>query len=63
MTVTLAELYVRQGLIGKAREILRRLAEQGDETAKRRLMELPSDREGIERLRELLERVQTRRRA
>lgn len=63
MTVTLAELYVRQGLIGKAREIYRRLAEQGDESARRRLEELPSDKAGIEKLRELLQRVQTRRRA
>ena len=28
MTLTLAELYVRQGLIGKAREIYRKLAEE-----------------------------------
>jgi len=42
VTLTLAELYVRQGLIGRAREIYRRLADAGDETARRRLSELPS---------------------
>ena len=30
MTVTLAELYLKQGLAGRAREILRKLAEGGD---------------------------------
>ena len=30
MTRTLAELYVKQGLIGKAREIYRRLSRMGD---------------------------------
>ena len=62
MTLTLAELYVRQGLIGKAREIYRRLAASGDETARRRLTELPSAEGKIALLRELLERVQDRRR-
>jgi len=61
MTATLAELYVRQGLIGRAREIYRRLAEQGDEAARRRLLELPSGEEEIALLRALLERVQGRR--
>lgn len=63
MTRTLAELYVRQGLIGKAREIYRRLAEQGDEGARQRLSELPSSGPGIEALQELLERVQARKRS
>jgi hypothetical protein len=62
VTLTLAELYVRQGLIGKAREIYRRLAASGDETARRRLDELPSAEGKIALLRELLERVQDRRR-
>ena len=57
MTRTLAELYVKQGLIGKAREIYRRLAEQGDEAARQRLAELPSSKGGIEALQQLLERV------
>ena len=61
MTRTLAELYVKQGLIGKARAIFRRLAEQGDEAARRRLAELPSSKGGIEALEELLERVKERR--
>jgi hypothetical protein len=62
VTLTLAELYVRQGLIGRAREIFRRLAEGGDETARRRLSELPSAEGKIALLRELLARVQDRRR-
>jgi len=62
MTVTLAELYVRQGLIGRAREIYRRLAEAGDETARRRLAELPSAEGAIAVLQDLLKRVQDRRR-
>lgn len=61
MTATLAELYVKQGLIGRARDIYRRLAEQGDEAARRRLLELPSAEAGIAVLTELLERVQGRR--
>jgi len=55
-------LYVRQGLIGRAREIYRRLAEAGDETARLRLAELPSAPERIAMLGELLARVQDRRR-
>ena len=62
MTLTLAELYVRQGLIGRAREIYRRLAEAGDETARRRLAELPSAPARIAMLEDLLTRVQDRRR-
>lgn len=62
MTRTLAELYVRQGLIGRAREIYRRLAEAGDETARLRLTELPSAPARIAMLRDLLTRVQDRRR-
>lgn len=62
MTLTLAELYVRQGLIGRAREIYRRLAEEGNETARRRLAELPSDPARIAMLQDLLRRVQDRRR-
>jgi lipopolysaccharide biosynthesis regulator YciM len=62
VTITLAELYARQGLIGRAREIYRRLAARGDETARRRLSELPSAEKKIEVLRELLSRVQERRR-
>ena len=58
VTLTLAELYVRQGLIGRAREIYRKLAEAGDETARRRLSELPSARARIALLEELLQRVQ-----
>ena len=61
MTATLAELYVRQGLIGKAREIYRRLAEQGDEAARKRLSELPSSEREIQLLQQLLERVRVRR--
>ena len=62
VTLTLAELYVRQGLIGRARENYRRLAQQGDETARQRLLELPSARTRIAVLQELLARVQDRRR-
>jgi hypothetical protein len=62
VTLTLAELYVRQGLIGRAREIYRRLAEEGNETARRRLAELPSDPARIAMLQDLLRRVQDRRR-
>jgi hypothetical protein len=62
VTLTLAELYVRQGLIGRAREIYRRLAEAGDETARRRLEELPSAPACIAMLQDLLTRVQDRRR-
>ena len=62
MTHTLAELYVRQGLIGRARVIYRRLAEGGDETARQRLAELPSAGGSIAVLQDLLIRVQERRR-
>ena len=62
MTRTLAELYVRQGLIGKARAIFRQLAEQGDEAARKRLLELPSSGPGIEVLQNLLQRVRARKR-
>ncbi|MGZ6141804.1 MAG: hypothetical protein ACXWLM_00635 [Myxococcales bacterium] len=62
MTLTLAELYVRQGLIGRAREIYRRLAEAGNETARQRLAELPSAPARIAMLQDLLRRVQDRRR-
>ena len=62
VTLTLAELYTRQGLIGKAREIYRRLAASGDETARRRLSELPSAEGKIAFLQQLLTRVQERRR-
>jgi lipopolysaccharide biosynthesis regulator YciM len=61
VTRTLAELYVKQGLIGKARAIYRRLAEQGDETARQRLLELPSSKARIEALEALLEQVRRRR--
>ena len=60
MTATLAELYVKQGLIGKAREIFRRLAEAGNEAARRRLLELPSAEQRIRLLEDLLERVRRR---
>jgi len=62
VTLTLAELYVRQGLIGRAREIYRRLADAGDETARQRLSELRSAEGSIAVLRDLLIRVQERRR-
>lgn len=61
-TETLAELYVKQGLIGRARDIYRRLAEEGSEKAKRRLAELPSAEGRIAILEELLEKVSARRR-
>jgi pentatricopeptide repeat protein len=60
-TETLAELYVRQGLVGKARQIFRRLAEQGHAKARQRLAELPSAEREIELLNQLLERVRERR--
>ena len=67
-TATLAELYVKQGLLGRARAIYRELAAAGDpataEQAHRRLSELgPSAGIHIEALRSLLERVQQRRSA
>ena len=62
MSATLAELYVKQGLIGRAREIYRRLAEQGDEQARQRLSQLPSSEREIGLLQGLLSRVKERRR-
>ena len=62
MTATLAELYVKQGLYGRAREIYRRLAAQGDAKAAQRLRELPSSEREIELLQALLERMKERRR-
>jgi len=62
VTLTLAELYVRQGLIGRACEILGKLAEEGNEKARQRLRELPAAPERIAALEELLRRVQERRR-
>jgi len=63
VTQTLAELYVRQGLIGRAREIYRRLAEAGDEEARRRLASLPSAEGEIALLQQLLARLQAGRRS
>ena len=65
-TATLAELYVKQGLVGRARAIYRELAAGSDaaaaEQAQRRLSELgPSASGHIDALRSLLERVQQRR--
>jgi Fe2+ transport system protein FeoA len=63
-TVTLAELYAKQGLEGRAREILRKLADEGHEEARRRLSEMGSgEGKTIALLRELLERVRDRRQA
>jgi hypothetical protein len=62
MTMTLAELYLKQGLAGRAREILRKLAAEGDLTARERLAQLaPPAAEEIALLRDLLERVRERR--
>jgi len=63
VTLTLAELYARQGLMGKAREIYRRLADAGDATARQRLSELPSAGARIAVLEELLTRVRERRKS
>jgi len=63
VTATLAELYVKQGLVGRAREIYRKLAEQGDEAARQRLSELPSEKGRIEALQELLQRIESRKRS
>ena len=62
MTLTLAELYLKQGLAGRAREILRKLADGGNEVARERLSRMPppADKE-IALLKELLERVRSRR--
>ena len=67
MTKTLAELYVRQGLLGRAREIFRALARGADPAAarlaERRLLELGPAAEGqVGLLQELLERVRRQRR-
>jgi Fe2+ transport system protein FeoA len=63
-TVTLAELYAKQGLAGRAREILRKLADEGHEEARRRLEEMGGgDGKAIVLLTELLERVRDRRQA
>lgn len=62
-TRTLAELYEKQGLLGRAREIYQQLAEQGDEVARRKLAELPSSRARIEALQELLQRIRSRKRS
>ena len=62
MTRTLAELYEKQGLVGRAREIWRKLAQAGDEEARRRLEALgPSAAAEIQALQALLEQVQRRR--
>ena len=62
MTVTLAEQYLKQGLAGRAREILRKLAEGGDEAARERLLQLgPPAAAEIALLEALLERVRARR--
>jgi hypothetical protein len=62
MTVTLAEQYLKQGLAGRAREILRKLAEGGDEAARQRLAQLgPPAAKEIALLEGLLERVRARR--
>jgi hypothetical protein len=65
LTITLAELYVKQGYVGRAREIYRRLAEGPDvavaAVARKRLLELPSAGLRIAILEELLTRVRSRR--
>jgi len=62
MTMTLAELYLKQGLAGRAREILRKLADEGDPIARERLAQIvPPAAEEIALLRDLLERVRARR--
>jgi hypothetical protein len=62
VTVTLAELYLKQGLAGRAREILRKLAEGGDQAARDRLAQLgPPAAAEIALLEALLERVRARR--
>ena len=61
-TLTLAEMYARQGLHGRAREILRRLSAEGDPEAQRKLAEMGDGaRRQIEVLTEVLVRVQQRR--
>lgn len=66
-TATLAEMYVRQGLVGRAREIFQALARgpdaQAARLAERRLLELGPPASGqIELLQRLLERVRRQRR-
>jgi len=62
VSVTLAELYLKQGLAGRAREILRKLAEGGDAAARERLLQLgPPAAAEIALLEDLLERVRARR--
>jgi len=65
LTITLAELYVKQGYVGRAPEIYRRLAEGPDvavaAVARKRLLELPSAGLRIAILEELLTRVRSRR--
>jgi lipopolysaccharide biosynthesis regulator YciM len=65
LTITLAELYVKQGHVGRAREIYKRLAESSDAAvaavARKRLLELPSAGLRIAILEELLTRVRSRR--
>jgi hypothetical protein len=68
VTLTLAALYEKQGLVGRAREIYRRLADSPDEAtaaaARRKLAELPSSAEAhIALLSSLLERIAARRRS
>jgi hypothetical protein len=61
-TLTLAEMYARQGLHGRAREILRRLSAEGDSQAQRKLAEMGDGAaRQIELLTQLLVRVQKRR--
>lgn len=62
MTMTLAELYLKQGLAGRAREILRKLADGGDPAARERLGQIgPPAAAEIALLQDLLERVRARR--
>jgi hypothetical protein len=66
-TLTLADLYARQGLLGRAREIYQRVSEGGSleqrAEAARKLRELgPAAQREIELLRSLMARVQERRR-
>ena len=61
-TLTLAEMYARQGLHGRAREILQRLSADGDPEAHRKLAEMGDGaRRQIRVLTELLARVHQRR--
>ena len=61
-TLTLAEMYARQGLHGRARVILQRLSAEGDPEAQRRLAEMGDGaRRQIQVLTELLARVHKRR--